>query len=61
VLWFSARAIEGLDGKSYEGAGVEPDVRAADRPPSAAGEEDAVVETGIKVLAERKVPTGKRW
>ena len=32
MLWFTERAIESLDGKSYEGRGVEPDVRVADRP-----------------------------
>ena len=55
TLWYTARAIEGLDGKSYEGAGVEPDVRAADRPPAAAGQEDAVVEAGIGALASAAV------
>lgn len=51
TLWYTARAIEGLDGKSYEGAGVEPDVRVADRPPAAEGQEDAIVEAGIRAVA----------
>ena len=55
TLWYSARAIEGLDGKSYEGAGVEPDVRAADRPPASAGQEDAIVEGAIGALASAAV------
>jgi len=55
TLWYTARAIEGLDGKSYEGAGVEPDVRAADRPPAADGREDAIVEAAIGALASAAV------
>ena len=55
TLWYSARAIEGLDGKSYEGAGVEPDVRAADRPPAAEGREDAIVEAAIGALGSAAV------
>jgi C-terminal processing protease CtpA/Prc len=55
TLWYSARAIEGLDGKSYEGAGVEPDVRAADRPPAGEGREDAIVEAAIGALASAAV------
>lgn len=55
TLWYTARAIEGLDGRSYEGAGVEPDVRAADRPPSAERREDAIVEAGIGSLASAAV------
>jgi tricorn protease len=51
TLWYTARAIEGLDGKSYEGAGVAPDVAAADRPPAAEGREDAIVEAALKALA----------
>jgi carboxyl-terminal processing protease len=51
MLWFSERAIESLDGKTFEGRGVEPDVAVADRPPSGAdGEEDAVIEAAIKAL-----------
>jgi C-terminal processing protease CtpA/Prc len=55
MLWYTARAIEGLDGKSYEGAGVEPDVRVADRPPAAEGQEDAIVEAGVRALASAAV------
>jgi C-terminal processing protease CtpA/Prc len=55
TLWYTARAIEGLDGKSYEGAGVEPGVRVADRPPAAEGQEDAIVEAGIGALASAAV------
>ncbi|MGE5413144.1 MAG: S41 family peptidase [Syntrophomonadaceae bacterium] len=51
TLWYTARAIEGLDGKNYEGAGVEPDVRVADRPPAAEGQEDAIVEAAMRALA----------
>ncbi|HTY42018.1 MAG TPA: S41 family peptidase [Thermoanaerobaculia bacterium] len=55
TLWYTARAIEGLDGKSYEGMGVTPDVAAADRPPAAAGKEDAVIEAAIGALASPAV------
>ena len=55
TLWYSARAIEGLDGKSYEGQGVAPDVVVADRPGSGEGQEDAVVEAAVKALAGRAV------
>lgn len=51
TLWYTARAIEGLDGKSYEGEGVAPDVAVADRPASREGEPDAIVEAGLKALA----------
>ena len=50
TLWFSERAIESLDGKSYEGHGVAPDVPVADRPAAADGQEDAVVEAAIRAL-----------
>jgi C-terminal processing protease CtpA/Prc len=50
MLWYSARAIEGLDGRSYEGRGVAPDVTVADRPPARPGEEDAIIEAGLKAL-----------
>jgi C-terminal processing protease CtpA/Prc len=55
MLWYSARAIESLDGDSYEGRGVSPDVAVADRPPERPGEEDAIVEAGLKVLATAAV------
>ena len=51
MLWFTERAIESLDGKSYEGRGVEPDVPVADRPAAGEGQEDAIVEAGLKALA----------
>lgn len=51
TLWYTARAIEGLDGRSYEGVGVAPDVPVADRPAAVEGGEDAVVEAAIKALA----------
>ncbi|MCA1580494.1 MAG: PDZ domain-containing protein [Acidobacteria bacterium] len=53
TLWFSARAIEDADGRSYEGRGVRPDVLVPDRPAKAAGQEDAVVEAAIQALAAR--------
>jgi len=53
MLWYSARAIEGLDGKIYEGRGVEPDVPAADRGPAGEGHEDPVVDAAVKALSRR--------
>jgi C-terminal processing protease CtpA/Prc len=50
MLWYTARAIESLDGKSYEGKGVEPDVAAADGPPAGEGREEAIVEAAIRAL-----------
>jgi carboxyl-terminal processing protease len=55
MLWYTARAIEGLDGKSYEGAGVVPDVVAADRPAPAEAGEDRVVEAAIRALGSAAV------
>ena len=55
TLWYTARAIEGLDGRSYEGAGVAPDVTAADRPAAGEGQEDTIVEAGLKALASAAV------
>jgi C-terminal processing protease CtpA/Prc len=60
TLWYSARAIEGLDGKSYEGQGVAPDIAVADRPPAREGEDDAIIEVAVKTLAGRKTEDGKR-
>ncbi len=57
MLWFSERAIESLDGKSYEGRGVEPDVAVADRPAAAPGGEDAVIEAAIQALAKARPPS----
>jgi len=51
TLWYTARAIEGLDGTSYEGRGVSPDVAVADRPAAREGGEEAIVEAAIKALA----------
>lgn len=53
TLWLSRRAIRDLEGKSYEGNGVPPDVPVLDRPPLAAGREDAIVEAGVRALAQR--------
>jgi C-terminal processing protease CtpA/Prc len=50
MLWLARVAIETLDGKSYEGRGIEPDVAVADRPPARAGEEEAAIEAGLKTL-----------
>lgn len=52
-LWFSARAIEDAEGRSYEGRGLRPDVVVPDRP-GKAGEEDAVVEAAIQALEARR-------
>jgi len=51
TLWYTARAIEGLDGTSYEGKGVAPDVAVADRPATSEGGEDAIVASAIRALA----------
>jgi carboxyl-terminal processing protease len=56
MLWFSERAIESLDGKSYEGRGVEPDVAAPDRPAAVAGGEDAIIEAAIRTLSSAAKP-----
>jgi C-terminal processing protease CtpA/Prc len=53
TLWISRRAVEDFEGRSFEGQGVSPDVSAADRPPAREGEEDAIVEAGIRALAGR--------
>jgi len=44
MLWFSARTLEGLDGRRFEGKGVVPDV-------AAAGSEDAIVSRAIGAIA----------
>lgn len=51
MLWLTREAIESLDGKSYEGHGIDPDVPVADRPPARAGQEEAAIEAGLKTLA----------
>ncbi len=59
-LWVSNTAIEDEEGRSYEGHGVPPDVLVADRPPAGAGEEEAIVEAGIRAIASRETSNGKR-
>ncbi|MFN2385957.1 MAG: S41 family peptidase [Thermoanaerobaculia bacterium] len=54
TLWITQRAIEDAEGRSYEGRGVAPDVAVADAPPARPGEEEAVVEAGLRALAARK-------
>ncbi len=49
TLFLSRRAIRDLEGRSFEGQGVPPDVAVADRP-GRKGEEDLVVEAGIKAV-----------
>lgn len=44
LLWYSARSVESLDGKRFEGRGVEPDV-------AARGDEDRIFDAAIKALA----------
>jgi len=53
TLWLSRRAIRDLEGKSYEGEGVPPDVPVLDRPPLEPGREDAIIEAGIRALQGR--------
>lgn len=50
TLWVTYFAIESLDGKSFEGRGIQPDVAVADRPAGIAGGEEAAVEAGLKAL-----------
>ena len=56
TLWYSRRAIRDLDGRSYEGRGIVPDVAAADRPPAGPGLEEAIVEAAIGALAASAKP-----
>jgi C-terminal processing protease CtpA/Prc len=56
TLWLSRHAIESLDGKSFEGRGVEPDVAVPDRPPAGVGQEDTIVEAGLKALRGQAPP-----
>jgi hypothetical protein len=58
TLWFSERAIESLDGKTFEGAASS---RTSRRRPSAAaeGEEDAVIEAAIRALQRRRARGGR--
>ena len=60
MLWISGRAIEDLEGRSYEGRGVTPDLAVADRPAGAVGQEEAIVEAGLRALASRKPEAGRR-
>ena len=56
TLWLSRHAIESLDGKSFEGRGIEPDVALPDRPPAGVGQEDTIIEAGLKVLRGQAPP-----
>ncbi len=60
TLWLTRALIEDARGRSYEGEGVPPDILVADRPPEAPGEEEAIVEAGLKALASRKTGDGRR-
>jgi carboxyl-terminal processing protease len=60
TLFLSTQAIESLDGQSFEGKGIEPDVRVADRPAAQAGQEDAIIEAGWKLLQSKAADAGKR-
>jgi carboxyl-terminal processing protease len=53
MLWYTARSIEGLDGKTYEGQGVEPDVAVADRRRADEGQEDPIIDAAVKALSSR--------
>jgi C-terminal processing protease CtpA/Prc len=59
-LWLSNSRIEDEAGRSYEGDGIVPDISVADRPAAASGEEEAIVEAGLKALPGRKTENGKR-
>lgn len=50
TLWLSLRAIEDKEGHSYEGRGFTPEVIVADRPAAGPGQEEAIVEAGLKAL-----------
>ncbi|MGH9399948.1 MAG: S41 family peptidase [Thermoanaerobaculia bacterium] len=50
TLWLSLRSIEDMEGRSYEGRGFAPDVAVPDRPAAAPGQEEAIVEAGLKAL-----------
>jgi carboxyl-terminal processing protease len=60
TLWFTEREIESLDGKTFEGHGVEPDVAVADAPAISPGEEDAVVDAAIRALQSGPRPATAR-
>jgi C-terminal processing protease CtpA/Prc len=60
MLWLTRRAIESLDGESYEGKGIEPNVLVSDRPPAGEGQEETIVETGLKVLKDQKAGSSKQ-
>ena len=59
TLWLTAFAIEDFDGRSYEGEGVPPDVSVPDRPPARPGEEEAIIEAALRVLADPKHGGGR--
>jgi C-terminal processing protease CtpA/Prc len=50
TLWLTQRAIQDAEGRSYEGRGVTPDVVVADRPAARPGEEETIIEGGLKEL-----------
>jgi carboxyl-terminal processing protease len=54
TLFISRRAIRDREGRSYEGRGVPPDIPVPDRPPARPGEEDTVVEAGIRALTRKQ-------
>jgi C-terminal processing protease CtpA/Prc len=60
MLWLTSRAIEDVDGRSYEGQGIAPDIAVPDRPPVAPGEEDTVIEAGLRALRSRETSNVKR-
>jgi carboxyl-terminal processing protease len=53
TLWLSRRAIDDVEGRSYEGRGISPDVLVPDRLSAEPGMEEAVVEAAIRGLAGR--------
>jgi carboxyl-terminal processing protease len=53
-LWVSNSRVEDEKGRAYEGEGLVPDVLVADRPAAASGEEETIVEAGLRILASRK-------
>jgi C-terminal processing protease CtpA/Prc len=59
-LWISNSRIEDESGRSYEGEGITPDIQVPDRPPAAAGDEEAIVEAGLRALGSRKTEDGRR-
>jgi len=60
MLWLAHQAIESLDGKSFEGIGIEPDVAVADRPSAREGQEEAAIEAGLRSLQGKSSAEGPR-